>query len=351
MTLRRALGLILLLPLLYACSDRQVQSQQSLVMGTLATITVYAPENAQTQKAIADAFHTLEHLHQVWHPWQKGAILADFNQALRGGQWVAVPKPLQALLQQAVTLQRKSQGHFDPGLGEITALWGFRDAPEPGNQRQPPPPNAISALLKKGVGLKHLQLRQDPQQGLMARSDSPALTLDFGAIAKGAAADQVSAQLARYGIHDAIVNLGGNLRVAGRKDEQPWRIGIRDPRGPGAIASLRVQQDTSVITSGDYERYFSYQGRRYHHIFDPRSGAPAQGLISVTVVSASAALGDAASTALFVAGPQGWPQIAQALGVDKVMAITANGDIWVTPAMQGLLEMAPDAQARLHVLR
>lgn len=348
MTVRLVLLLVLSLAL-GGCNGRQVQSQQSLVMGTLATITVYAPQNTQTQKAIADAFSTLDQLHQRWHPWQHGATLAGFNQALQGGNWVAVPKALQPLLQQAIALHHKSQGHFDPGLGKITALWGFREAPEPGITRQPPAPGAVNALLQQGVGLDHLQLRQDAQQGLMARAESPALLLDFGAIAKGYAADLVTAQLARYGIHDAIVNLGGNLRVVGRKGEEAWRIGIRDPRGPGTIAAVRVQQDSSVISSGDYERYFIHQGRRYHHIFDPTSGYPAKGLISVTVITPSAALGDAASTALFVAGPKRWPQVARALGVNKVMAISENGEIWLTPAMQALVELSPGVASRVKI--
>lgn len=345
------LPLLLFAALLGGCRQaQQVQSQQSLVMGTLATITVYAPRNTATDAALQAAFRTLDEINHIWHPWTPDATLARFNQALHTRQWVPVPADLQPLLLEALRLSRASRGNFDPGLGELTALWGFREAPEPGIERAPPIPSRITALLRQGIGVKHLQLRQDPQHGLMARTDTPTLTLDFGAIAKGYAVDRVVAQLERAGIENAIVNLGGNLRVLGSKGDSPWRIGIRAPRGDGTIAAIRNQGDMSVLTSGDYERYFIHQGQRFHHILHPRSGAPARGLISVTVVTDNATLGDAASTALFVAGPRQWPQVARALGVDKVLVVEDSGQVWVTPALQPLLELAPGVRAQVRDL-
>ena len=261
-----------------------------------------------------------------------------------------MPKDIAPLLQTAVNLHAKSQGNFDPGLGELTALWGFKEAAEPGSTHNPPLPTQVMGLLNQGVGLKHLHLVSGPKGALLARADTPTLTLDFGAIAKGYAADQVVAQLKQAGIRSAIVNLGGNLRVFGDKGDRPWRIGIRAPRGEGAMAAIRNRSDLSVITSGDYERYFVYQGQRYHHIMNPSTGAPARGLISVTVVTDNAALGDAASTALFVAGADKWPMVARSLGVDKVMVVKENGQILVTPALRAFIEMSPKVEADVQPL-
>ncbi|MEK8089794.1 FAD:protein FMN transferase [Thermithiobacillus plumbiphilus] len=319
-------------------------------MGTLASISVHAPDNAQTQAALQSALKTLDTLNQTWHPWESGAALAQFNASIRGGNWVPVPAQLLPLLRTALRYHAESQGLFDPGLGALTALWGFKEAPDPGIQHPPPSLSAIEELLKKGVGIGHLQLRQDSSGAWMARSDSPALILDFGGLAKGYAVDVVIDELARYGIHDAVVNLGGNLRVAGSKGGEPWRIGIRAPRGDGVLAALRTAENMSVLTSGDYERYFIHRGTRYHHILDPRSGAPARGLISVTVVTPTGLRGELASKALFIAGPRDWPRMASRLGIDKALVVEENGQVWVTPAMKPLLEFAPGVRARVRAL-
>lgn len=336
--------------LLAGCTKDEVQNQQALVMGTLASITVYAPADAQTDAAFKAAFKELEYLNHVWHPWTAGAVLADFNQALHTGRWVKVPPELQGLLRQALRYHTLSEGDFDPGLGQLTALWGFKNAPDPGSTHRPPAPSQVMALLSQGVGVRHLQLREDKVQGLMARADTPTLTLDFGGIAKGFAADQVVALLARYGIKNAIVNLGGNLRVVGSKGDDPWRIGVRAPRGGGVLAAVKSRTDMSVLTSGDYERYYMYEGVRYHHIMDPRTGMPARGLISVTVITGNATLGDAASTALFVAGPHDWPRVARELGVDKVLVVDAQDRVSMTPAMRPLVELAPGVTAGIRPL-
>ena len=127
---------------------------------------------------------------------------------------------------------------------------------------------------------------------------------------------------------------GGDLRAIGRRGPRAWRIGIRAPRDTRILAAIETGGDDAVFTSGDYERYFDYQGRRYHHILDPRDGYPTQGLASVTVLHANAGLADAAATALLVAGPEAWPAMARALGVEAVMVVNADGTPEVTAAMQ-----------------
>ena len=118
-----------------------------------------------------------------------------------------------------------------------------------------------------------------------------------------------------------------------------WRIGIRDPYRPGVMATLELAAGESVSTSGDYERMFDQAGTRYHHILDPRTGYPVAGLHAVTVVHADAAVADAASTALFVAGPGQWRQVAAALGIAQVLVVQADGTVAMTPAMAGRVRL------------
>jgi thiamine biosynthesis lipoprotein len=135
------------------------------------------------------------------------------------------------------------------------------------------------------------------------------------------------------GVDDAIVNAGGDLRAIGTHGDRPWRIGIRHPRADGVIASVELGRDESVFTSGDYERYFLFRGKRYHHILDPRTGYPARGTASVTVISRDPGAADAAATALVVAGPDEWQAIAWSMGIRNVMLIDHQGRAHVTPSM------------------
>ena len=146
-------------------------------------------------------------------------------------------------------------------------------------------------------------------------------------------------QLQAAGHEHAIINAGGNLRVAGRRGDRPWRIAVRHPRPDDArrfLATIEVTGDAAIITSGDYERYFEHGGRRYHHLLDPRSGRPARGLQSLTVIGDSATDADALSTALFVAGPSGWPALAEQLGAEAVIAVDSEGVVTATPTARKL---------------
>jgi thiamine biosynthesis lipoprotein len=174
------------------------------------------------------------------------------------------------------------------------------------------------------------------RDGIKIQTQNPALKLDFGAFAKGYAVDRAIDVLREMGINNAVVNAGGDLRAIGRHGDRPWRVGIRHPREAGILASVEVEGDESVFTSGDYERYFDWEGTRYDHIIDPRSGYPAQGLSSVTVFSRQADLADAAATALFVAGPEekDWLPVARAMGITGAMLVDDEGRVQITPGIR-----------------
>ena len=131
--------------------------------------------------------------------------------------------------------------------------------------------------------------------------------------------------------------------------DRPWRIGIRHPRKNQLIASIETRGEESIFTSGDYERSFMYNGKRYHHILDPRTGYPAQGTQSVTVIHTDSGLADAAATALFIAGPEDWIKIAKKLKLTQVMLIDDKGVIHITPEMKNRLKFEFPNEATLIV--
>lgn len=324
--------------------DSRLVVREFFGMGTLLSVSVYrdGAQNPADLEISLDAVETLlRDYEQRWSAWGNGA-LGEINQRLGAGEAAPIPESMRALFAAAAHYGRLSQGRFDVRLGRLVEIWGFDD--EQHFLSAPPGAASISAALAD------LQAAPPLHEAALAYGPAPGLRLDFGAIAKGDAVDQVVAQLHAAGYPHVIVNAGGNLRAAGRRGQRAWRIGIRHPRPnpqQPVLATLEIKGDEAVVTSGDYERGFDYEGRRYHHLLDPRSGMPARGLQAVTVVAATAALADAASTALFVAGPQHWRAVAAALQLDQVMVVDETGLALATPRLSARLNYAAGVRHRV----
>lgn len=252
-----------------------------------------------------------------WNAWKAGD-LGDLNAALRMGRPHVTTPALASMIRSAAALELASEGCFNPAIGGLVGAWGFHDdVMRPGAR---PRVDAIARWTVAPPSLAQLELR-----GCSVRASSRRVQLDFGAYAKGVALDWALDRLARQGVPDGLLNLGGNLAAMGGIDGRAWQVGIRDPHRPGLVASLALQGREAVVTSGTYERWRLLDGQRCSHILDPASGAPAAGLDSVTVVHPSAALADAAATALLVAGPARWRSVARRMGVDQVLVIDRAG--------------------------
>jgi thiamine biosynthesis lipoprotein len=207
---------------------------------------------------------------------------------------------------------------FDPTIGSVSRLWQFWDGAVP-----PQADSIRNALSSVGLGR------------FLAGGDSA--LLDLGGIAKGYAVDRAADRLRSLGIASAIVNAGGDLSLIGKRtDGRPWRIAIRHPRERGAFLGYLDLEDVSVATSGDYEKFFFFDGRRYHHILDPRTGSPGGRCASVTVVTSNTCSGDALATGLFLLGPgQGLRTVEAAEGVDAVFVYADGESIAVSSGLAG----------------
>lgn len=317
-------------------TDPRLLQDEFYAMGTIISLSLYLDEHQDREvarAALRDAQRALHDYARQWGAWDDGA-LGKINQALDGGQAAEIPEDMRGLFGQAAALTRASGGLFDVRVGRLVALWGFHD--ELAFHSEPPPPEAVTEALR--------QLQAAPPLDAQATRYGPAaVRLDFGAIAKGDATDLIVASLRAAGYPNVIVNLGGNLRAAGRRGDRAWRIGVRHPRPQTqqrVLATLDIDGDEAVVTSGDYERWFEHEGRRYHHLLDPRSGEPADGLQAVTVVASNGAFADAASTALFVAGPVGWRDVARDMGADQVFVVDAKGRIRITDTLARRIRFA-----------
>ncbi len=334
---------ILITLLLVGCSEPQhsANTYQVYVFGTLVDVTVWGAESQQEEKAVAAITRDFQRMHHEWHAWKPGSLV-EINQALAAAEPATVIPSLIPIIEQSAELSRQSEGLFDPAIGGLLNLWGFQSDGRPNG---PPPDQAeIAKWVEAAPRMSDLKLEGD-----VLRSTNPAVQLDFGAFAKGYAVDLAIERLREFGIENAIINAGGDLRAIGSKDGKPWRVGIRHPQGEGVLAALEVSGDESVFTSGNYERYREHEGVRYNHILDPRIGMPVDGVTSVTVIHDNGAVADAAATALVVAGPEEWHRIARQMGIKYVMLVDDAGVVYMNPEMQQRVQFQDSTPADLRV--
>ncbi len=308
--LRYFMAFILLLT--SACSQANDVHETRFIMGTLVKFTIAPAEHADKQSdsdiaaAISAAANEMQRIEDAFTIYGEQSNAVKIFNATTPNTAVALPEEVASLLQRALLIKQQSQGAFDPVLGGLNLLWGFSatDAPT-----TPPSAEAITQALPPRHCIEQTTMANGKAGWL--RTDTRCL-LDFGAIAKGYAIDQGINILRQHGITNAIINAGGDIRLIGKHGDKAWRIGIRHPRQQGKmIATLQLEGDVSIVTSGDYERFFIYHGKRYHHLINPQTGWPAQTAQSVTIIAKNAMLADAWSTAVFIQGKQGMSQQSQ----------------------------------------
>ncbi|CAG0969158.1 FAD:protein FMN transferase [Rhodocyclaceae bacterium] len=322
--------------LLAACQrGPQLHSQESYVFGTRVEVLVWGAEEAQARSAVAAVLREFDRLHRTYHAWQPSELSA-LNQAIAAGRTVEVSSEMAGFAAEAKTLSARGDHLFDPGIGRLVALWGFHDD---SFKPELPDPEKLAALVKANPSIADLVI-----DGRRISSRNRSVALDFGGYLKGVALDRAAAILREQGIANALVNIGGNVMALGGKGDRPWRVGIQDPRAPTPLATLDLRDGEAVGTSGDYQRFFELEGKRYSHLLDPRSGRPAAGTRAVTVLIAprpqAGMWSDVASKPIFIAG-DGWREMARRLDIAAVLRVDAAGRVEMTEAMQARLKMGP----------
>jgi thiamine biosynthesis lipoprotein len=318
---------------LSACGSDEPRARQAkfYAFGTEIDISLFGVDEQTANNTVEILEQTFSNVDDTWHAWQP-STLTHINKAIASGQSIAVTEDVAQLINLASSIASDSQHLFNPAAGKLFELWGFHQ--DNWFESHPPPSQEeINGWLASSPTMEDIHIKN----GELASSD-PAVKLGFGGFAKGYAVDQAISALQKQGIKNAIVNIGGDLRAIGSHGKRPWVIGIRHPRQDGIIASIALHGDESVFTSGDYERFFLYDGKRYPHIIDPRTGYPADQAMSVTVLHSNASLADAAATALFVAGND-WPEIAKLMGITHVMLVKPDGQIEMSPQMVDRIQL------------
>ena len=265
-------------------------------MGTVIAIEAYGPDPARVKAAIADALKEARRLDAMLSNYRPETEWSRMNR-LAAGQPVHVSKELFALLTACDEYNRESEGTFDISIGPLMRIWGFYK----GSGRLPAPSEVLAAM--RSVGYQNVVLDRAQQT---VRFVKQGIELDPGGIGKGYAVDRMAQILRQEGIQAAFISAGGSsiYALGAPPGEKGWRVDLQDPRAPSKPAASVLLRDESISTSGNYEKFFYADGKRWSHIMDPRTGYPAHGMLSVSVIAPKTIDSEAWAKPYYILGRQ-----------------------------------------------
>ena len=316
----KSLCCLLLLNLCVAHStSAQVQLRRAMtLMGSRFEITLVDKDSATANQHIDQVVAEIDRIENLISEWRPATQLSEVNRQA-GIQPVKVDKELFALTQRALYFSKLSDGAFDISIVAMDKIWRFD-----GSQDSIPSDAAVRKSIQK-VGYQHIMLDSVNSTIFLAL---PGMKIGFGSIGKGYAADKGRAYLQDLGVKGGIVNASGDLSTWGSQyNGKPWTIGIFNPFKPAKMVKTLKMNNNAVATSGNYEKYIEVGGKRYSHIIDPKTGYPATGLVSVTIVGPSAEFANGLSTSIMVLGEQKGKQLLKQFPLYKGILITDKGKV------------------------
>jgi thiamine biosynthesis lipoprotein len=307
-------------------------------MGTevsLVAITSREKGVTDVELAFEQAWKEVERLEGLLTSWTAESDVGRVNQG--SAQWVSVASETAFVVERSLLSSRLSQGAFDISFHTLGELWRFGDAQEL-NPRVPTPSQVAQA--RKLIDYRKVEVELQPPRVRIGRE----MRIDLGGIAKGYIVDQIVKVLRDRGLGSFLVQAGGDLYGAGRKpDGSAWVSGVRDPRGPRDRSFAVIDlTDHAFSTAGDYARAYVLNGKRYHHIIDPRTGYPATESRSVTIWAPDALTADAIDDAVFILGPVAGLKLVESLPGVGALIVDKNNKVWVSERLQGKIKMVAE---------
>lgn len=306
-------------------------SKETYMLGTIIDIKVYDKKGNEVIDKCINRIRDIEEKMSVNKP--KSEVNTINNSSGRKSERVS--DDTYYVIKKALEYSYMSKGAFDITIEPLVKIWGIGT-----DKARVPLKEEIEKALKY-INYKDIEASHSNEVYLKRKG----MAIDLGGIAKGYAADELKKIIKEENIKSAFLNLGGNVYAIGSKqDGSPWNIGIQNPlKGKGEYMGILSVKDKSVVTSGNYERYFMKNGKRYHHIFDPKTGYPSeQGLISTTIVSDSSIDGDALSTTTYVLGLQKGMELIKSLKGVEAVFITDNKKVYVTEGLKDSFKLTSE---------
>ncbi|GJM28157.1 MAG: FAD:protein FMN transferase [Cyclobacteriaceae bacterium] len=299
-----------------AQTDQQEFSKVSLKMGSRFEVIAVTPDSTLAGIAISAAYQEIDRIENLISSWKPHSQTSLIN-ANAGLTITRIDRELYDLIFRSLKVSELTNGAFDITFAGINDLWKF--------QRQRvdhlPDSSRIASAIKN-IGYQKIQLNRD---SLTVYLPETGMRIGFGSIGKGYAANRAMKVMKSTGIESGMVNAGGDLITWGKnKHGTPWSIGIADPNKEDEILAWLSLQDMALVTSGDYQKFFTYNGQRFGHIIDPRSGYPSTGIKSVSILCADAELADALATAVYVLGSDNGMKLINQLNHIEGLIVTAD---------------------------
>ena len=310
--------------------DPQELRRTEFLMSTVVEAVVYTEDIEAGQQALTAGFSKAAELESIMDRHNTGSDVARIN-AAAGQEPVAVSAETFAVIRRGLEFAQLTDGAFDITVAPLIDLWGFGTG-----DAQIPEEDELAAA-REWVDYRKVQLDEERLEVFLVDAQ---MQLDLGGIAKGYIVDQALEAMRDHGVISGSFDAGGDIRVLGEKpDGTPWRIGIRDPRDRQALVAIVELRDQSVVTSGDYERFFVQDGERYHHILDPQTGLPTRGVTSVTLLGEDAITTDTLSTAIFVMGLDRGMDLIESLPDTETIIITEDGQVHISSGLEDQVEI------------
>jgi len=307
----------------------RIFKKSRIIMDTLVTITVVSRSSSDADEAIDKGFHEIERLEKAANFYSPDSEISQIN-THAGISAIKVSSDILELLTKARYVTEKTDGAFDPTIGPVISLYDFHRKIKPDD-----------AVIRKNLSLVNyhdMVINREQSTVFLRKKD---MLIDPGGIMKGYAAGRAAEVLRKHGIVSGIVAIAGDISAYGLKpDGSPWRVGIRDPRAQEQdeiMATLNLR-DMSISTSGDYERFFILNGRLFHHLISPKTGYPAEGCQSVSIITTEGALADAFATGIFILGPEKGMKVLAEIGLEGII-MDRKGILHTTPGIRGRLEL------------
>lgn len=298
-------------------------------MGTLVTITAWAPSEAAAQQAVTAGFREIHRLEEILSTWIPASDLSRVNIAA-GREPVRVAPEALLLIKRSLEMAALTEGGFNIAVGPAVEVWSV-------TERAHIPTTAELAALKPLVDLEQVRLDEQAGTVFLAR---PGMRVDVGGIGKGFAADRAAAVMQEAGATAGVVALSGDIKTFGRMPVgERFRFGIQHPRKEGTILASLELENEAISTAGDYERYFERDGVRYHHILDPQTLQPARQCRSVTVVAAEGTVADGLDTGIFVMGPERGMALVERLPDVEAVIVDETGKVLVSSGLKTRLRI------------
>ncbi len=313
-----------------SCANEKIYSEMKFLLGTEVTITITSSTPAKAYAAFDAAFTEIQKVNDLMNTYSTGSDVFKIN--LNAGEKpVIVNDETSHVVKTSLEMSRLTDGAFDVTFAPLGELWDFKMDPFI------PPSDKQIAIAKTFVDYNFIEV--DGNKVFLKKSGT---RIGLGGIAKGYSVQLAIDALKSKGIKNAVVNAGGDIKVIGSKNGKTWRSAIQHPREDKFIAVLPVNDGEAVVTSGDYERYATYKGERYHHIIDTSSGKPTKTFASVTVLMSDVEVADALATSFFVMGLERTKDFLAKRGDVSVVLIDLNLNIYASKALESRLEFTDD---------